>query len=242
MRVAPITAALVVIATTVAGAEIPSSPRAREAIERVRPRLAAALAERGLVPGSPIYIRIFKQERDLELWVRGRSAYALFRTYPICTYSGDLGPKLKEGDGQSPEGFYSVAPRQLNPTSSFHLSFDLGFPNAYDRAHGRTGSYLMVHGACVSIGCYAMTDAAIEEIYAMADAALRAGQRQFPVHVFPFKPTDAVMAGHHASRWFEFWSDLKRGYDSFEMSREPPAVAVRGGRYVVERRANRAEP
>ena len=135
---------------------------------------------------------------------------------------------------RGPEGFYFVTPGRLNPFSKFHLSFNLGYPNAYDRAHGRTGGALMVHGDCVSIGCYAMTDAGIEEIYALADAAFREGQPFFRVHVFPFRMTDENMARHEKSRWKDFWENLKEGYDFFERSGRPPNVEVRGGRYVFE--------
>ncbi|MEM8617038.1 MAG: L,D-transpeptidase family protein, partial [Pseudomonadota bacterium] len=144
-----------------------------------------------LEPGTETFIRIFKQENELELWLKApnENQYELSKTFPICAWSGALGPKLREGDGQSPEGFYRVGLGSLNPNSSFHLSFNLGFPNAYDRAHGRTGSYLMVHGACASIGCYAMTDAGIEEIYAAVETTLRSGQTAVSVHVFPFRLT-----------------------------------------------------
>src|SRR6266516_5598597 len=155
---------------------LPSSSRSREAIKRVTPRLSAALRPRELRIGLPVYIRIFKEEKQLELWVSRTREFELFKTYPICTFSGDLGPKLREGDSQSPEGFYFGGPPQLNPASRFHLSFNLGYPNAFDRANGRTGGALMVHGDCVSVGCYAMTNEWIEEIYTMTDAALRGGQ------------------------------------------------------------------
>ena len=184
--------------------------------------------------GQPVFLRIFKEEGELEVWLRGAQSYALFETYPICAWSGALGPKLKEGDGQSPEGFYFVPASALNPASRFHLSFNLGFPNAYDRAHGRTGSFLMVHGDCVSIGCYAMTDAKIEEIYGLVEAALREGQPFVRVHAFPFRMTARNMARHAASSWIEFWTNLKEGYDSFERTGRPPDVTVRDLRYHFE--------
>jgi murein L,D-transpeptidase YafK len=213
------------------GDEPPSSPRSREAIERVRPRLEAALREKGLRLGDPIFIRIFKESEELELWVQKGETFVLFRTWDICTFSGDVGPKLETGDRQSPEGFYFVTPEQMNPTSRFHLSFNLGFPNAYDRHHGRTGSALMVHGSCVSIGCYAVTDARIERIYALADAALRNGQPFFRVHVFPFRMTARAMREHGNSPWIEFWENLKEGYDFFERAKRPPDVTVHDGEY-----------
>ena len=125
-----------------------------------------------------------------------------------------------------------MTPGQLNPSSRFHLSFDLGYPNAYDRAHGRTGSALMVHGDCVSIGCYAMTDAGIEEIYALADAALRGGQTLFRMHVFPFRLTAENLLQHRYSRWYSFWENLQEGYRLFEEHGRPPDVEVRDGEYV----------
>jgi len=182
------------------------------------------------------FIRIFKAEAELELWSRaeGETQYSLAKTYPICAWSGALGPKLKEGDGQSPEGFYFVTKNRLNPNSQFHLSFNLGFPNAYDRAHGRSGSYLMVHGACASIGCYAMTDAGIEEIYGAVEASLEAGQPFVRVHVFPFRMTDANMTRYRTHKWARFWANLKTGYDAFERTKIPPNTLVRNKTYVFE--------
>ena len=139
-----------------------------------------------------------------------------------------------EGDRQAPEGFYFVPPSQMNPNSICHLSFNLGYPNTYDRAQGRTGSALMVHGNRLSVGCYAMTDAKIEEIYAMVDAALRNGQKFFRVHCFPFRMTKEKMAKHSQSEWMPFWNDLKIGYDAFEESKQPPNILVKSRAYVVE--------
>ncbi len=194
----------------------------------------ARLAKLGMTQEAPILVRIFKQEAELEVWKRkddGR--FHLFKTYPICNYSGDLGPKLKQGDKQAPEGFYTVRPGQMNPNSSFHLSFNLGYPNAYDAAHGRTGAHLMVHGDCTSAGCYAMTDALIEEIYAVAREAFRGGQREFHVHAFPFRMTDANMARHEGHRWYGFWQTLKDGYDAFERTQVQPSITVCERRYLV---------
>ncbi len=215
-------------------AELPSSERAQAAIERVSPRLKDALEDRGLDWGVPIFVRIFKESRELEIWVDKGERFDLFRTYEICTFSGGLGPKLRTGDKKSPEGFYFVTPGRMNPASKFHLSFNLGFPNAFDRAHDRTGSALMVHGNCVSIGCYAMTDPKIEEIYAMADAALSNGQPFFRVHAFPYRMTEENMTRHRRSEWIAFWRDLKQGYDHFEATGRPPNVEVIDGRYVFD--------
>lgn len=213
-------------------ADIPTSSRSKAAIDRVKPKLMQALKAKGLQYGSPIFIRIFKQPKKLEVWVKKQTQFVLFKTYPICTYSGTLGPKQKQGDLQSPEGFYFVKPSQMNPYSRFHLSFNLGYPNRYDRAHGRTGSALMVHGSCVSIGCYAMTDEKIEEIYALAEAALRRGQPFFRVHIFPFYMTEENMQSLKTSVWLSFWINLKEGYDFFEREKRPPNVLVKGKRYI----------
>ncbi|MBL8587610.1 MAG: hypothetical protein JNK46_03690 [Methylobacteriaceae bacterium] len=195
--------------------------------------------------GQPAYVRIFKQEGQLELWLKRGPRYALFKTFSICKWSGKLGPKVKEGDYQSPEGFYNVTARQLNPNSQYHLAFNVGYPNAYDRQHGRTGSALMVHGDCQSVGCYAMTDKGIEEIYGYVEAALRNGQREVPVHIFPFRMTSSAIAreagggglaslfgGATHAGWGDFWRNLKEGYDLFERTGEPPAAYACNRRYV----------
>ena len=211
--------------------DMPESQRGNRAIAAKAPLLETALAEKELTLGSPIFLRIFKEEKELEVWVKKGDTFSLFKTYPICYYSGKLGPKTKQGDLQSPEGFYFVTPQRLNPWSSFHLSMNMGYPNAYDRAKGYTGNYLMIHGDCVSIGCYAMTDEAIEEIYTLAHKALENGQGYFRVHSFPFRMTSTKMAAVAAKPWFEFWSNLKQGYDWFEEKKLPPNVTVAQGRY-----------
>lgn len=196
-------------------------------------RFENRLQEKGVKAGSPVFIRIFKQESELELWLHDGKRFVHFATYPMCYWSGSLGPKLKEGDGQSPEGFYTVAAKQLNPNSRWHRSFNLGFPNQYDRSHGRTGSYLMVHGGCASIGCYAMTNPVVEEIWQLVTAALKNDQQRFSVHAFPFRMTASNMEWYADKRWSEFWSDLKRGYDLFEKSKVPPRVSVCDARYAT---------
>jgi murein L,D-transpeptidase YafK len=195
--------------------------------------LAERLEAGAFAAGNRVFMRIFKEESELELWLDADSGFALFQTYPVCRWSGSLGPKLAEGDGQSPEGFYRVTRSALNPNSRFHLSFDLGFPNAFDRGEGRTGSALMVHGGRVSVGCYAMTDAVIEEIYRLVEAAFDMDQSAVEVHVFPFRMSAQNLARHEGSRWLAFWRNLKEGYDAFEASRVPPAVSAGDGRYVV---------
>lgn len=214
--------------------EIPISTRSQEAINRVKHPLKRALNIKGFNLGDPLFIRVFKEPKKLEVWVKKGDQFKLFKTYKICYFSGDLGPKFKEGDMQSPEGFYYVTPDKLNPQSAYHLSFDLGFPNKYDRANGRAGSYLMVHGRCVSIGCYAMTDKRIEEIYTLMDAAFRGGQPFVRVHIFPFEMDWKNMGRYLWSPWYSFWSNLKEGYDYFENKKLPPDVNVKNKRYVFE--------
>lgn len=182
---------------------------------------------------SPIMMRIFKQEGVLEIWkAKSTGRYALVKEYEICKWSGQLGPKFKEGDRQAPEGYYDIKPHQMNPNSSYYLSFNMGFPNRFDRAHGRTGSNLMVHGACSSAGCYSMTDEQVIEIYAFAREAFRGGQKAFQVQAYPFRMTAENMAAHRDSQHYEYWEMLKVGYDHFELTQKPPKVDVCDRRYV----------
>ena len=215
---------------------IPSSARSRQATERIKPFLESEMQLKGLQWGNPVYMRIFKKEKQLEVWVKKDESFILLKTYRICTFGHrGLGPKLREGDERAPEGFYFVTPSQMNPSSQFHLSFNLGYPNQYDRFHGRTGSALMVHGGCVSIGCYAMTDNSIEEIYALADAALRNGQPFFRVHIFPFMMTEFNMSNHKLDPLYSFWENLREGYDFFyNNGNNPPNVTVWGGEYLFD--------
>lgn len=209
--------------------------RATLAAARVKPLLQPELEHLRLRVGSPVFLRIFKESAELELWMQPSSGgpFTLFRTYRIARHSGSPGPKTREGDGQAPEGFYFVTTKSLNSQSKFHLSFDLGYPNEYDRAHERTGSHLMVHGKRVSIGCYAMTDDSIEQIYTLVSAALRQGQPFVRVHCFPFRFTGDRLTRETHSPWHDFWSNLRDGYLAFEESRSPPDIVVRDRRYVV---------
>jgi murein L,D-transpeptidase YafK len=208
-------------------------PRAAAAAARVQPALRRDLASAGMEFGAPVFLRAFKEERELELFVlqRGTATFKLFRVYPIVAASGTLGPKLAEGDGQVPEGFYAVPPAAMNPNSSYHLSFNIGYPNAYDRSHRRTGSLIMIHGNQVSIGCLAMTDGKIEEIYTLCAAAHAGGQKFFHVHIFPFRMTGGRMDKAAGSEWEPFWENLKEGHEWFEKHRFPPDATVRNGRY-----------
>ena len=191
------------------------------------------LKAQGLQLGAPVFVRIFKLESQLEIWMEKDGSYRLFATYPICLWSGRLGPKLAEGDRQAPEGFYAVTKDELNPNSRWHRSFSLGFPNAFDRAKGRTGSFIMVHGGCQSIGCFAMTNDVVDEIWRLVTSALDSGQPAFDVQVYPFRMTETNLTARKADPWSGSWADLKKGYDSFGRTKLPPVVSVCDGRYVI---------
>jgi murein L,D-transpeptidase YafK len=184
---------------------------------------------------SPILVRLYKEEAELEVWKKNRDGeYALLKTYPICRWSGDLGPKVKEGDRQAPEGFYNITPGQMNPNSNYYLAFNTGYPNSYDRSLGRTGSELMVHGDCSSRGCYAMTDEQMVEIYALARESFFGGQKSFQFQAYPFHMTALNMAKHRNNPNYAFWKMLKVGSDHFEVSHQEPKVNVCEKRYVFD--------
>ena len=194
---------------------------------------AALMAARNTGPGAPILMRLYKKESELEVWKQARDGrFVHLKTFPICRWSGQLGPKLQQGDRQAPEGFYTVTPGQMNPNSSYYLSFNIGYPNAYDRAHGATGSHLMVHGNCSSAGCYAMTDAAVGEIFALAREAFAGGQRAFQFQAFPFRMTAQNLARYRSDPNIAFWRQLKEGSDRFEATGLEPTVGVSAGRYA----------
>jgi len=206
-----------------------------KANQPVPPKLIAAMVEKDMDLQSPILIRLFKQEAELEVWKQDRSGkFALLKTYPICRWSGDLGPKVREGDRQAPEGFYSITPAQMNPQSAYYLSFNTGYPNAYDRALGHTGSQLMVHGDCSSRGCYAMTDEQIAEIYALGRESFFGGQKAFQFQAYPFRMTALNMAKHRNNPNMAFWKMIKEGYDHFEITRQEPKVDFCEKHYVFD--------
>jgi len=196
-------------------------------------RIAERLTHDGFSAGAPVFLRIFKQESQLEVWLRKGPHFEKFATYPICRWSGGLGPKLKEGDRQSPEGFYTVEADALNPHSRQYRSFNVGYPNLLDRAHKRTGSFVMVHGGCASIGCFAMTHPVMDEIWKLVTAAFETGQKRFQVQIFPFRLTDAKLERHARHKWYGTWRELKPGFDAFEASHIPPRVQVCEGRYML---------
>jgi murein L,D-transpeptidase YafK len=206
-----------------------------KANQPVSPKLIADMTAKDMDLQSPMLVRLFKQEAELEVWKQDRSGrFALLKTYPICRWSGDLGPKVREGDRQAPEGFYAITPAQMNPQSAYYLSFNTGYPNAFDRSLGRTGSELMVHGDCSSRGCYAMTDEQIAEIYSLGRESFFGGQRAFQFQAYPFKMTPINMAKHRNNPNMPFWKMIKEGYDHFEVTRQEPKVDFCEKKYVFD--------
>jgi murein L,D-transpeptidase YafK len=206
-----------------------------KANQPVPPKLIAEMVAKDMDMQSPILVRLFKQEAELEVWKQDRSGrFALLKTYPICRWSGDLGPKVREGDRQAPEGFYSISPAQMNPQSAYYLSFNTGYPNAYDRSLGHTGSELMVHGDCSSRGCYAMTDEQIAEIYSLGRESFFGGQKSFQFQAYPFRMTPLNMAKHRNNPNMPFWKMIKEGYDHFEVTRQEPKVDFCEKKYVFD--------
>jgi murein L,D-transpeptidase YafK len=215
--------------------EIGSLATNAKANQPVPPKLLAAMVEKNMDLQSPILVRLFKQEAELEVWKQDRTGrFALLKTYPICRWSGDLGPKVREGDRQAPEGFYAITPGQMNPTSAYYLSFNTGYPNAYDRSLGHTGSELMVHGDCSSRGCYAMTDEQIAEIYALGRESFFGGQKSFQFQAYPFHMTAFNLARHRNSPHMAFWKMIKEGNDHFEVTKQEPKVDFCEKKYVFD--------
>jgi murein L,D-transpeptidase YafK len=218
------------------------SPNAK-ASKPIPETLLREITDKNMDKESQILVRVFKQEAELEVWKQDRSGqYALLKTYPICRWSGELGPKVKEGDRQAPEGFYTITPAQMNPQSQYYLSFDTGYPNAFDKSLGRTGSQLMVHGDCSSRGCYAMTDEQISEIYALGRESFFGGQRSFQLQAYPFRMTAQNMAKHRNNPNMPFWKMIKQGNDHFEVTRQEPKVDVCEKQYVFDAQSPDGKP
>jgi murein L,D-transpeptidase YafK len=206
-----------------------------KAMKELSPQMLAMLQQKNMPQDSPVLIRLFKEESELEVWKQDTSGrYALLKVYPICRWSGDLGPKVKEGDRQAPEGFYPITPGLMNPNSSYYLAINTGFPNVYDRANNRHGAFLMIHGDCSSRGCYAMTDEEIGEIYSLARDAFLGGQKAVQIQAYPFRMTPANMARHRNNPNLAFWQMIKEGNDHFEVSHLEPKVDVCERRYVFD--------
>ncbi|MET0925642.1 MAG: murein L,D-transpeptidase family protein [Xanthobacteraceae bacterium] len=228
--------AAIAAAIALAGCDTDSPPAlSGRSMQPLSERMLTEIDRRNMEKESPILVRIFKEESELEVWKEDKTGrLALLKTYPICRWSGELGPKIKEGDRQAPEGFYTITPGLMNPNSNYYLAINMGFPNAYDRSNGRTGGFLMIHGDCSSRGCYAMTDEQIAEIYALARESFFGGQKSFQIQAFPFRMTPVNMAKHRNSPHMAFWKMLKQGYDHFEVTRLEPKVDVCEKRYVFD--------
>jgi murein L,D-transpeptidase YafK len=225
-------------AVALAGCETDDVSPGGRAMRPLPAALVAEIESRNMPRESPILVRIFKEEAELEVWKQDAAGrFALLKTYPICRWSGELGPKIKEGDRQAPEGFYDIAPGQMNPNSNYYLAFNLGFPNTYDKANDRTGAFLMVHGDCSSRGCYAMTDEQIQEIYALGRDSFMGGQKSFQVQAYPFRMTPLNMAKHRNNPNLAFWRMIKEGNDHFEVTKAEPRVDVCEKRYIFNARA-----
>ena len=223
------------IAVAIALAGCGGAPTISRDMQPLSERAVAELKAKRMEKDSPILMRIFKEESELEVWKQDDSGrFALFRSYPICRFSGELGPKIKTGDRQAPEGFYTITPGLINSNSSQYLAINTGFPNAYDRANGRTGSFLMIHGGCSSAGCYAMTDEQMAEIYALAREAFFGGQASFQLQAYPFRMTPLNLARHRDSPHMAFWRMLKEGHDHFEVTHLQPRIVVCEKRYIFE--------
>jgi murein L,D-transpeptidase YafK len=202
-------------------------------------RIVSNMQAANMPKTSPIMIRIFKEEGALEIWkADATNRFAKLREYKICAWSGKLGPKVKEGDRQAPEGFYPISPGQMNPNSSYYLAINTGFPNRYDAANGRHGTNLMIHGACSSSGCYSMTDEQMQEIFALARDAYKGGQKTIQLQALPFRMTAENMARHKNSPHIEFWKMLKEGYDQFEITKRPPEVNICEKKYVFNQQTD----
>jgi murein L,D-transpeptidase YafK len=206
-----------------------------EATKKLPPELLSLLRQKKMPKHSPILVRIFKEEAELEVWKQDTTGrFQILKTYPICRWSGDLGPKLQEGDRQAPEGFYTVTPKLMHPNSNFYLAINIGYPNSFDKANNRDGSLIMIHGDCWSIGCYAMTDEQISEIYSLARDSFLGGRPSFQVQVYPFRLTPANLARHRNNPNLAFWKMLKIGNDHFETTHLEPKVNVCDRLYVFD--------
>jgi len=209
-----------------------------KAMKELSPDMLSLLQKKNMPKESPILVRLFKEESELEVWKQDTTGlYQLLRVYPICRWSGELGPKKVEGDRQAPEGFYTITPGLMNPNSNYYLAINMGFPNAYDKANGYSGGFLMIHGDCSSRGCYAMTDEQIGEIYSLAREAFLGGQKQFQIQAYPFRLTPANMAKHRTNPNMPFWKMLKEGNDHFEVTHLEPKVDVCERHYVFDAQA-----
>ena len=231
-----------VLSAALAGALTPlqclaedANPLPEKATRELPPALLSLLHQKKMPKNSPIILRVFKEEAEIEVWKQDTTRHFQFlKTYPICRWSGDLGPKMHEGDRQTPEGFYAITPALINPNSNYYLAINTGFPNSFDKANARDGTFLMIHGDCSSSGCFAMTDEQIAEIYSLARDTFLGGQPSFQVQAYPFRMTPANLARHRTNPHMAFWKMLKIGNDHFETTHLQPKVDVCARRYVFD--------
>lgn len=213
--------------------------RVKAAYDEKWANLQTELSAAGITKPFKLYIAAYKNEGKLELWLKtnGQKAYKLFKTYDFCAHSGTLGPKVKEGDLQTPEGFYYI--NVFNPKSSFHLSLGINYPNKVDERRSgkeRPGGNIYIHGNCVTVGCIPLTDDKIKEVYVLAVEAKNASQDQIPVHIFPFKMTsvnlNAYLKQYPAQR--ALWTNLETGYRYFEKHNNLAVVTEKEGKYLFK--------
>jgi murein L,D-transpeptidase YafK len=224
---------LILLSVILKPIDLPDSKRAIDARAATWPKLQKELAEQKFDSKYRLYIRIIKQLDLMEVWAKKGNKFELFKRYNVCYYSGGLGTKVNRGDGKSPEGFYTVGAKQLNPVSNYHLAINIGYPNQLEKLKGYTGDAIMIHGNCASIGCYAMTNPVIEEIYTLVYKALEAGQPKINVDIFPFRMTSEHMKEYERSPYMPFWKTMKPEYDLFEKNHLPPVVSIVNKQYVV---------
>jgi murein L,D-transpeptidase YafK len=207
-------------------------------------QLRKEFEKKGLVyPAKYIFLRSFKLDSELEIWVKNSATdtFRLFKSYRVCTLSGKMGPKRKEGDMQVPEGFYYI--NDFNPNSNYHLSLGINYPNFSDKVLSdpkKPGKEIYIHGSCLTIGCIPLTDEFIDEVYILAVNAKNAGQDFIPVHVFPIKFGNMRSMDYLGSVTLtdsssqRFWVDLKGAYDYFERHHRLPVVMVDSkGKYIM---------
>jgi len=213
--------------------------RVRTAYDQKWDALKKELSAAAIKSPFKLYITAYKSEGKLEVWLQAaaQKKYQLFKTYNFCASSGTLGPKVKEGDRQTPEGFYYV--NAFNPMSNFYLSLGVDYPNSVDlRRSGKEkpGSDIYIHGNCVTIGCIPLTDEKIKEVYVLAVEAKNSGQQQIPVNIFPFKMTDGNLKKYVVQypKQTTFWQNLQQGYAYFEKHKTLPAVSQVKGSYVIK--------
>jgi murein L,D-transpeptidase YafK len=206
-----------------------------KAMKELSPQMLSVLDQKKMPKDSPILVRIFKEESELEVWKQDNTGhFQILKVYPICRWSGDLGPKVREGDRQAPEGFYTITPDLMNPNSNYYLAINTGFPNSYDKANDRHGGFLMIHGDCSSRGCYAMTDEQIGEIYSLARESFLGGQQSFQIQAYPFRMTPGNLARHRTNPNMAFWKMIKVGNDHFETTHLEPKIDVCDRHYVFD--------